>query len=237
MALLQCVNLTREAPLERGKFLLRGVSFELERGEVLAVVGPSGAGKSTLLRLLNRLDEPTAGQVLLNGTDTRTLVPRELRRRVGMVMQRPYLFPGTVAENIGYGPSQHGQTIAAAQVDEMLAGVGLGGYAGRDPTTLSGGEAQRIAILRAVANDPEVLVLDEPTSALDAVFRETVETVLEQIIARRRLTCVWVTHSPEQARKVADRVLALAAGQVQALGTPAEVLGSGKEPADVQADT
>ncbi len=237
--LLQCVNLSRESPLRRGHLLLCGVNFAISRGEVMAVVGPSGAGKSTLLRLLNRLDEPTAGKILLDGSDTRTLAPRELRRRIGLVMQRPYLFPGTVAENIRYGPAQHGRVMTREQIDEMLAGVGLDGYAGRDPMTLSGGEAQRVAILRALANDPEALLLDEPTSALDATFRESVERVLEQIIESRRLTCIWVTHSVEQARKVADRVLALVGGQVQALGTVAEVFGPGgrKEPGDVQSNS
>ncbi len=234
--LLQCVNLTRESPLRRGHLLLSGVNFALSPGEVMAVVGPSGAGKSTLLRLLNRLDEPTSGEIWLDGTDTRTLAPQELRRRIGLVMQRPYLFPGTVAENIRYGPAQHGRAMTREQIDEMLAGVGLDGYAARDPMTLSGGEAQRVAILRALANDPEALLLDEPTSALDATFRESVERVLEQIIESRRLTCIWVTHSVEQARKVADRVLSLVGGKVQALGTAAEVLGPGarKEPRSVQ---
>ncbi len=204
----------------------------------MAVVGPSGAGKSTLLRLLNRLDEPTAGRILLDGTDTRDLAPRELRRRVGMVMQRPYLFPGTVAENIAYGPAQHGRSLTREQIEDMLTGVGLEGYAGRDPVTLSGGEAQRVSILRALANDPDALLLDEPTSALDPAARATVEAALEQIITTRHLTCVWVTHSVEQARRIADRVLSLAAGQVQALGAAAEVLGAGseEEPDDATAD-
>ncbi|MFP5228128.1 MAG: ATP-binding cassette domain-containing protein [Acidobacteriota bacterium] len=232
------MNLTRQSPLRPDLYLLRDVNFALERGEVMAIVGPSGAGKSTLLRLLNRLDEPTAGQVFLNETDTRELQPRELRRRVGMVMQRPWLFPGTVAENIAYGPIQHGQSLAPEPIDAMLAEVGLEGYAARDAATLSGGEAQRVSILRALANVPEVLLLDEPTSALDAAARDSVEAALERVIASRRLTCVWVTHSVEQARKIADRALSLAAGRVAALGTPAEVFDRvpEKEPNHVQTD-
>jgi putative ABC transport system ATP-binding protein len=191
----------------------------------MAVVGPSGAGKSTLLRVLNRLDEPSSGTVKLEGQDYRELSPRELRRRVGMVMQRAYLFPGTVAENLAFGPAQRGETLAARQVESMLAGVGLDGYGPRDALTLSGGEAQRVAILRALANDPEVLLLDEPTSALDAAARESVEMVLKSLIDARQLTCVWVTHSEEQARTVAGHVLALEAGRVKAWGVPAEVLG------------
>lgn len=223
--LLKCMNLSRKAPSRPDIFLLREVSFELKRGEVMAVVGPSGAGKSTLLRMLNRLDEPTGGTVRLDGRDTREIAPRELRRRVGMVMQRAYLFPGTVAENLVFGPAQRGETLATAQIESMLAGVGLEGYESRDALTLSGGEAQRVAILRALANDPEVLLLDEPTSALDAAARESVEMALDSLIRARRLTCVWVTHSEEQARTWAGHVLALEAGQVRAWGLPEEVLG------------
>jgi putative ABC transport system ATP-binding protein len=204
--------------------LLRDVSFQLMRGEVMAVVGPSGAGKSTLLRLLNRLDEPTGGVIRLDGQDTRTIQPRELRRRVGMVMQRAYLFPGTVAENLVFGPAQRGVEMDADQIASMLANVGLSGYENRDALTLSGGEAQRVAILRALANDPEALLLDEPTSALDAAARASVETAIASLIERRHLTCIWVTHSVEQARAVASHVLALDAGRVRMWGKPEEVL-------------
>jgi putative ABC transport system ATP-binding protein len=221
---LACKNLGRVLPPPEPRTLLAEVNFELERGEVLAVVGPSGSGKSTMLRLLNRLDEPTSGTVWLNGTDTHTLVPRELRRRMGMVMQRAYLFPGTVGENIAFGPKQHGRTISPDEIEAQLAHVGLTGYASRDALTLSGGEAQRVAITRALANDPEVLLLDEPTSALDEAARLGVEALLESLIRERHLTCVWVTHSIEQARTMADKVLALKSGRVNAYGPAAEVL-------------
>ncbi|WP_350448967.1 ABC transporter ATP-binding protein [Paracidobacterium acidisoli] len=217
------------------KTLLHDVSFSLSRGEVLAVVGPSGAGKSTLLRLLNRLDEPTSGAVRLDGEDYRQISPLDLRRRVGMVMQRAYLFPGTVAENIAYGPAQHGKNLPPETLASMLARVGLEEYGSRNALTLSGGEAQRVAILRALANDPELLLLDEPTSALDEAARSGVERLLESLIRERHLACVWVTHSTDQARAMADRVLVLAAGRIRAIGTPADVLapslpGSSSEP-------
>jgi putative ABC transport system ATP-binding protein len=222
--MLACSQLGRTLPPPESRTLLADVNFALERGEVLAVVGPSGSGKSTLLRLLNRLDEPTSGTVLLNGTDTRTLAPRELRRRMGMVMQRAYLFPGTVGENVAFGPRQWGRIITVDEIEAFLAHVGLAGYASRDALTLSGGEAQRVAITRALANEPEVLLLDEPTSALDEAARHGVETLLESLIRERRLTCVWVTHSIEQARTMADKVLALEAGHVTGYGPVAEVL-------------
>jgi len=148
-------------------------------------------------------------------------------------MQRAYLFPGTIAENIAFGPRQHGATITTAQVEALLAEVGLDGYASRDALTLSGGEAQRVAITRALANEPEVLLLDEPTSALDESSRGSVERLLERLIRERHLTCLWVTHSPEQARAMADRVLVVEAGRMKALGTPDEVLSKRLEAADV----
>jgi putative ABC transport system ATP-binding protein len=226
---LRCVNLVRELPSADAahppRALLRDMTFDIARGEVLAVVGPSGAGKSTLLRLLNRLDEPTQGTVFLEGEDYRRIDPRQLRRRVGMVMQRAWLFPGTVAENIAYGPAQMGRVLPPERIEEMLAKVGLAGYAARHSLTLSGGEAQRVAITRALACEPEVLLLDEPTSALDEAARAGVEGLLETLIRERRLTCVWVTHSPEQARTMADRVLAIVEGRIKVIGTPVEVLG------------
>ena len=210
------------SPVSRS--LLGDVHFELERGEVLGVVGPSGSGKSALLRLLNRLDEPTSGTVHLQGVDTRTLAPRELRRRIGMVMQRAYLFPGTVAENVAFGPKQWGRKLSESEIEALLAQVDLAGFASRDAVTLSGGEAQRVAIIRALANEPEVLLLDEPTSALDENTRRSVEVLLESLIRQRHLTCVWVTHSLEQARAMANKILSISSGRVAAYGPTAEVL-------------
>ncbi len=166
---------------------------------MLAVVGPSGAGKSTLLRMLNRLDEPTSGTVFLSGQDYRQIDPRELRRRVGMIMQRAYLFPGTIAENVRFGPRQRGVSLSDAAVEDLLAQVGLAGYSGRDTLMLSGGEAQRVAITRALANEPEILLLDEPTSALDDESKLGVESLLESLIRKNHLTCIWVTHDAAQA--------------------------------------
>ncbi len=222
---LEVAQLSRMLEISAGsRPLLRDVSFRLERGEVLAVVGPSGAGKSTLLRMLNRLDEPSSGKVLLDGEDCRNFDARELRRRVGMVMQRPYLFPGTAARNIAYGPAQHGLTFSDAQIEELLRQVGMTGYAYRDVTTLSGGEAQRISIARALANEPEVLLLDEPTSALDPEAKDGIERLLTALVRERHATCVWVTHDLAQAARVADLVLRIEAGAAVALGTPQELL-------------
>ena len=221
---MECRDLGRELPSEPGRFLVQDISFSVESAEVLGVIGPSGAGKSTLLRLINRLDEPTQGTVFFKEQDYRSVDTATLRRSVGMVMQRAYLFPGTVAENLAFGPLQQGRTMNGAEIDSLLSEVGLAGYATRDALTLSGGEAQRVAITRALANDPEVLLLDEPTSALDEAARDSVQRLLEGLIRERHLTCIWVTHSLEQARVMADRILVLEAGRIKIIGTPAEVL-------------
>jgi ABC-type multidrug transport system fused ATPase/permease subunit len=129
---LETRNLSRSVG---GKVLVAGVSVQVPPGEVLAVVGPSGAGKSSFLRLLNRLDEPTAGAVLVNGEDYRAIAPSDLRRRIGMVMQMAYLFPGTVAANIAFGPRQLGERITPEQIAALLDRVGLSGYQNRDRRT------------------------------------------------------------------------------------------------------
>jgi UDP-glucose/iron transport system ATP-binding protein len=206
--------------------LVRNVSFELQRAEILAVVGPSGSGKSSLLRLLNRLDEPTEGTVYLEGIDFRQIPPRELRRKVGMVTQRAFLFPGTVVDNVRFGPTARGEELGAQRVTELLRQVGLAGYEGRDVSNLSGGEAQRVSLARALANDPVVLLLDEPTSALDEASKLTVESLIHSVVRESQLTCVIVTHDTTQARRFADRVLMLDHGSVTKAGLVEEVLGA-----------
>lgn len=218
---VECVQLTRVVPVDSSvRTLVQDVTFQLERGLVLAILGPSGAGKTSLLRMLNRLDEPTSGTVLLNGQDYRPMPPQKLRRHVGMVMQRPYLFPGTVASNIQYGPTQRGAPLSQLQTEALLEQVGLANYGSQDARTLSGGEGQRVAIARALANDPEVLLLDEPTSALDEVSKQAVESLLSSVVHARHLTCVWVTHDRAQARRVADLAVLLETGRQVAFGQP-----------------
>jgi putative ABC transport system ATP-binding protein len=204
--------------------LVRDVSFAMNRGEILAIVGPSGAGKSSLLRLLNRLDEPTEGTVYLEGVDYRQIAPRELRRRVGIVTQRAFLFPGTIADNVRFGPRQRGEELPQERVEELLTAVGLAGYAARDVSNLSGGEAQRVSLARALANDPVVLLLDEPTSALDDASKLIVESMILRVVRDSKLTCVIVTHDTPQAERFAERVLVLDHGSVTKTGTVQEVL-------------
>ena len=186
------------------KVLVNEVSAQVQWGEVLAVVGPSGAGKSSFLRLLNRLDEPTGGTVLVNGQDYHQIAARDLRRRVGMVLQMAYLFPGAVAANIAFGPMQRGESPSQEQIAALLERVGLPGYQDCDTNGLSGGEAQRVTGSNA-GKRSRVLLLDEPTSALDDRSARAIEELLLGIIRERQMTCVIVTHNREQAIRIADR--------------------------------
>ena len=206
------------------KAIVDDVSLSVTKGEVLCVLGPSGSGKSSFLRLLNRLAEPTSGSVFLEDKDYRGLAPRELRRRVGMITQQAFLFPGSVGENVRFGPRQRGVVMDGAAVEDCLGSVGLSGYADREVTTLSGGEAQRVSIARALANEPVVLLADEPTSALDEASKSGIEKLLREIVKVRGLTCVMVTHDVAQARRMADQVALFRGGRVVGWGTVAEVL-------------
>jgi putative ABC transport system ATP-binding protein len=206
------------------KILVEDVNFEVRVGEVLAIVGPSGSGKSSLLRLLNRLDEPTSGTAVVQGTDYRQISPGELRRKLGLVTQHPFLFPGTVAQNLRFGPEQHGESLLQDSLEELLARVGLRGYAERNVANLSGGEAQRVSVARTLANHPLVLLLDEPTSALDETSKAEVESLLQEIVHDQKLTCILVTHDTAQAARLAERALLLESGRVTRAGSISEVL-------------
>jgi putative ABC transport system ATP-binding protein len=222
------------------------VSFSVSRGELFTVLGPSGSGKSTLLRCIDRLVEPEAGRILLDGTPTTDMPVQELRRRVGMVFQTAALFEGTVLDNVLYGPrlvtcgrlgpeslvGKPPQPGEAERAAALLARVGLPpDFATRPVQDLSGGEAQRVSIARALANDPEVLLLDEPTSALDPTASLHIQSLLKDLAAQGDLTFVFVTHDLDQARELGDRGLLLVDGRVVDAGplpdfldhSPAEV--------------
>lgn len=206
------------------KVLVHDASFDVRIGEMLAIVGPSGSGKSSLLRLMNRLDEPTSGTVYVEGVDYKEIAPRELRRKLSMVTQRPYLFPGTVEENVRFGPLQRGEVVPAGEITKLLDRVGLNGFAARNVANLSGGEAQRVSLARTLANSPLVLLLDEPTSALDESSKSEIETLIQEIVQERRLTCIIVTHDTAQARRLAGRALLVEAGRIVRAGPVNQVL-------------
>lgn len=210
-----------------GQTILSDINFEIQSGERVAVLGPSGSGKSTLIRMINRLDEPTTGSIKIEGEDYRVIPPRILRRRLGMVMQQPFLFPGTVAHNLCFGPLSHGEQLRKDEIQDLLAGVDLKGFENRDISKLSGGEAQRVNLARTLANKPEALLLDEPTSALDEAAKAEVEATILSVITNQKVTCILVTHEPAQARRLADRVLLLEGGRLVADGPVSEVLDAG----------
>ena len=222
-AVLRAEKLRREVA---GKLIVSDISLCIVKGELTGIVGPSGSGKSSLLRLLNRLDEPTSGTVFLDAEDYRQLPPRELRRRVGMVTQRPYLFPGDVASNLRFGPAQRGESLSDDEVVRLLEQVGLPGFSSREVSVLSGGEQQRVSLARTLANRPEVLLLDEPTSALDEESKLGIEELIRELVRDHGLTCVMVTHDRDQARRMCQRVVLLEAGRLVQSGTAVEVLGA-----------
>jgi putative ABC transport system ATP-binding protein len=221
---LETRHLSREVA---GRALVQDVSVRVLAGEILAIVGSSGSGKSSFLRLLNRLDEPASGTVLLKSQDYRSISPRELRRRIGKVMQTAYLFPGTIAANVAFGPHQRGKMLTPVQIEYLLQRVGLPGLADRDVSYLSGGEAQRVALARTLANEPEVLLLDEPTSALDEASVRGIEELILGIARERRMTCLIVTHNRAQAKRLAGRTMVMQAGRLAAIGPTEEVLHAG----------
>jgi putative ABC transport system ATP-binding protein len=207
-----------------GDCILENVSVSVPESAVLVIIGPSGAGKSSFLRLLNRLDEPTEGTVLLDGGDYRELPPRDLRRRVGLVPQDPALVPGTVFENVARGPILRDEPVDETVLEELLERLGLAGYVERDVEELSGGEKQRVAIARTLLNEPDVLLLDEPTSHLDSAAEERVESLLADLIRDFDLTVVMITHDEDQARRLGDHVLVLRDGKIDRIGPVEEVL-------------
>ena len=178
----------------RGKVLVDDISIHVPQARSLPL-SAQAAPANGCLRLINRLDEPTDGTVLLGGQDYRGIAPQQLRRRVGMVMQTAYLFPGSVAGNIAFGPHQRGERLSANGLAALLERVGLPGYQDREVGKLSGGEAQRVSVARMLANEPEVLLLDEPTSALDETSARGIEKLIMSIVHERRMTCVIVTHN------------------------------------------
>lgn len=194
-----------------GADLLSGVDAAAGEGLVTAVVGPSGAGKSTLLRAINRLIEPSGGEVYLNGVPTGGMDPLELRRRVGMVFQLPALFGETVEEAILYRPRLVGRE---ARATELLEVVGLErSLCSRRPETLSVGQQQRASVARALALEPEVLLMDEPTSALDEKARRRLEECIGELNRANALTIVLVSHDLGQVERLCDRVVLVVAGK------------------------
>lgn len=209
-----------------------GVSCDIVKGSFVALVGASGSGKSTLLKMVNALTTPGSGRVRLDGMDVTTLPPAELRRRIGYVFQGVGLFPHmSVAENIAIGPRLGGERLPATRVAELLELVELEPeMMHRMPDELSGGQRQRVGVARALANDPQVLLMDEPFGALDPVTRDALGERVRALHDRLGLTSVMVTHDMAEALLLADRVLVMDAGRIVADESPRALLaGKGGE--------
>jgi putative ABC transport system ATP-binding protein len=213
----------RGISLERAhRRVLSDVDVGFRSRLVTAIVGPSGAGKTSLLRCLNRLEEPHAGEVLLDGADIRTLDPTALRKRVGMIFQTPILFEGSVRSNLSYGLDG----VDDGALVEALDAVGLHeSFLDRDSTALSVGQGQRVCLARALVRGPEVLLMDEPTSALDKDATARIESLIRHL-AEGDLAVALVTHNIAQASRVADRALLLVEGRVEAQGSMDEIESS-----------
>ena len=214
-----------------GRPVLREVSFSIRAGETVVLVGRSGSGKSTVLKLINRMLLPDAGDVLVAGRSTREWDPFALRRGIGYVLQDVGLFPHlSVADNVALVPRLCGwdEARVARRVDEMLALTGLApeDLAARAPDELSGGQRQRVGVARALAADPDLLLMDEPFGALDPVTRAELHRELRRIQQAVRATIVLVTHDMGEAFALAARIGVLAGGELVALDRPAAIARS-----------
>jgi iron(III) transport system ATP-binding protein len=205
---------------------VRGVSLEIAPGEVVALIGNSGCGKTTLLRLAAGLERPTSGRVLLDGREIageRAFVPPE-RRGVGMMFQDYALFPHlTNLQNVMFGLRGLSRADAERQARSALERVSLGPLTDEYPHMLSGGEQQRVALARAIAPRPAVILMDEPFSGLDRRLRDAVRSDTLAILREARATCLIVTHDPEEAMRMADRVMLMRAGEIVETGDPADL--------------
>ncbi|MFP4497482.1 MAG: ATP-binding cassette domain-containing protein [Vulcanimicrobiota bacterium] len=208
--------------------IINNLSFKVDEGDIFTIMGSSGSGKTTLLRLINRLEDPDSGQIFLEGKNIRDFPILELRRQIGFVLQLPYMFEGSVRDNIFYGPRLQGQPDEETQkiLEQYFSWFGFKkGILEKSPSFLSVGEKQRVSILRALVNKPALLLLDEPTSSLDPNTANSILGLVKEINERTRMTILMVTHIPEHARKIAGKGMILDEGSKIADGTMDEISG------------
>lgn len=220
-------NVSMEYP-ESGK-VLDNLNFNIEKGEFFVIVGPSGSGKTTSLKLINRLIEQTGGDIFFNNKKLKDYNLRELRLKIGYVLQEIALFPNlTVFENISLIPEMKkmDREIIDEKIDFLLNKVGLepNKYKDRFPEELSGGEKQRVGILRAIISGPEILLMDEPFSALDPISRINLQDLIKELHDEYKITTVFVTHDMSEAIKLADRICFMKEGKVIQIATPEEIV-------------
>lgn len=209
--------------------VLSELNFQIESREFFVLAGSSGGGKTTLLKMINRLIEPTSGHIEIDGQDITEMDLRELRLQIGYVLQDIALFPNmTILENVGLIPQMKGWKAdkIKARVEELLPLVGLSAekYFMRYPHELSGGEAQRIGILRAIAANPKIILMDEPFSALDPISRKQLQILIKKIQKELQITTVFVTHDMSEAITLADHLAIIKSGEIQQIGSPDELI-------------
>ncbi|EMF50126.1 ABC transporter ATP-binding protein [Streptococcus parauberis] len=197
--------------------ILNHVNFTVEEGDFLSIVGPSGSGKSTLLKLVSGLISPTKGEILFNGKDIAKQDPIETRKQLSYCFQTPYLFGSTVKDNLAFPFDIRHEEFNQSRVDQLFTLFQMDKtYLNQDVKKLSGGEKQRIALIRQLLFEPKVLLLDEVTSALDSVNKEIVEGVIQEL-HHKGMTILWITHDAEQSKKYANKLLTLVKGQIESL--------------------
>jgi osmoprotectant transport system ATP-binding protein len=212
-------------------FAVHETSFKLAKGELLALIGESGCGKTTTLKMINRLEDPSAGRILVGGTDVMQQNPQSLRRNIGYVFQGIGLFPHyTVAQNVASVPTllqwDEARIDARVRATMELVSLPFNEYGERFPEQLSGGQQQRIGVARALAAEPDVILMDEPFGALDPVTRAELQEEFKQIQRKFDLTIVMVTHDMTEALLMADRIAVMKSGQILQIGTPTELINS-----------
>ncbi|QPM68445.1 ABC transporter ATP-binding protein [Atribacter laminatus] len=224
--MIQLKNITKQYP--NNKTAVAGINLEIPAGKIFSLIGPSGCGKTSILKMINRLIEPTAGEIFLQGQNIAILNPIELRRNIGYVIQQIGLFPHlTIEENIGFVLKicgAHKETWAH-RAEELIFLVGLDeSYLKRYPRELSGGQQQRIGVARALAANPPLILMDEPFGAIDEITREQLQNELLQLQKRVKKTIVFVTHDLREAVKLSDQIAIMQSGNIVQVGTPNQLL-------------
>ncbi len=227
---IEALRKTKKDHLRREKEILKGIDLRVRAGEVAVLVGPSGGGKSTLLRLINRLEDPTSGYIFLKERNIRDINPVELRRRVALVMQKPFMFPGTALDNLqrpfiyaGEEPAGESQPDFQAVLEVCALPRGL---LGQDARSLSIGQQQRVSLARSLLCSPELLLIDETISTLDRPTGERVASSLRELCREKGLTILMVSHDLPLAEKIASHGIFLEDGEVLEQGPPAAFFGA-----------
>jgi len=228
MVRLENIGKVRRNPEGKDVTVLAGISFEARQGETTVIVGPSGSGKSSLIRLINRLEDPSSGRILIGGEDITKIDPLALRRRVGMVQQKAFMFEGTVLHNLQRPFLYRNAPLPQAGSEEVARALALSRLPPelleRDARTLSGGEQQRVCVARVLIGRPQVLLLDEPTSALDRPTSDRLASIFRDICRSEQLAVVMVTHDLRLSGRVADRLIYMEEGKILEEGAGPEML-------------